>query len=308
VTHAINRRTFLQSQASFVAGAAIVGSARRAAAAEPTIALGFSLYGMRSLELDAAVAACAEIGYTAVELAVMAGWPADSATLSKDARRRLRDRIGSLGLALPALMENLPLDVDEPTHQRQLDRIKSAAELAHDVAIGSPPIIETILGGKPGEWDSIKAQFAQRLGDWLKIAAAADATIAVKPHRLGAMNTPADAVSLVSQLGSGRLTLVYDFSHFEHRGMSIADTLRTMLPHTRFVHVKDSRVDGNRVQFLLPGAGATDYAALFTHLREMGYRGSVCVEVSGQIHNRKDYDPLRAARFCYEKLSPAYRN
>jgi inosose dehydratase len=302
VNHTISRRAFLGSQTVLALGATGLGSIR------PTqpISLGFSLYGMRSLELDAAVAACASIGYTAVELAVMAGWPADSAQMSKEARRRLRDRIASLGLTLPALMENLPLDVDAPAHQRQLDRIKAAAELAHDVAVGKPPVIETILGGKPGAWNAIKQQFADRLADWLKIAAAADATIAIKPHRLGAMNTPADAVWLVNQLGSDRLKLVYDYSHFEHRDMSMAETLRTMLPHARFIHVKDSRVDGDRVQFLLPGEGTTDYVALFAQLDQLGYVGSVCVEVSGMIHNRKDYDPLRAARFCHEKLSAAY--
>jgi inosose dehydratase len=89
--------------------------------------------------------------------------------------------------------------------------------------------------------------------------------------------------------------------------MSLSDTLKAMLPVTRFVHVKDTRINKDRAEFLLPGEGSTDYPAVLKQLQAGGYRGCVCVEVSGMIHSRKDYDPVATARRCYQNLAPAFR-
>jgi inosose dehydratase len=301
MTPSINRRECLQ-----LAAAAILATPALAAPKPFSITFGFSLYGMRSLSLNDALGACAKIGYEAVELAVMPDWPADPKKLNKDDRKRLRDRLGELKLALPALMENTPLDGDDTKHEAQLDRLKSAAELGHELSPANPPCIETILGGKPDEWDKRKDSFASRLGDWVKIAETAKTFIAIKPHRMGAMNRPEHCLWLLEQIKSPWLRVVYDWSHFEQRDLRLKDTLRAMLPKTRFVHVKDTIVEKGQVKFVLPGEGATDYAALLQMLREREYTGCVCVEVSGMVSSKKDYDPVAAAKKCYEKLKPAF--
>lgn len=301
-----DRRGFLK-QASVMAGAALLNSARAAEDSKALVTLGFSLYGMRSLTLKAALEACARIGYGAVELAVMPDWPGDPKKLMPADRRALADQLRSLKLKLPALMENTPLDVDERRHREQVDRLKAAAELGHELVPESPPLVETILGGKPGQWDAVRKQFAERLTDWIKLAEQTKTVIAIKPHRLGAMNTPEQTLWLLERVGSPWIKLVYDYSHFEGRDLPMADTLKALVPQARFVHVKDVKVVDGKTQFLLPGDGDTDYVTLFKGLREHGYHGSVCVEVSGMIHSRKDYEPLTAARHCYEKLEPAFR-
>jgi len=261
---------------------------------------------MRSLALDAALTACAKIGYDAVELPVMPDWPADPARLNKEQRRQLRTRLADLNLALPALMENLPLNVDEKTHRLQLSRARAAAELGRDLAPKARPLIETILGGRPGEWDTLRKQFAQRLANLAEIMAATETILAIKPHRGQALNLPEHALWLLEQVKSPWIKLAYDYSHFQFRKLTVAETLKTMLPHTRFVHVKDVREEKGRTEFLLPGDGSIDYVELFRRLREGNYRGCVCVEVSGQLHQQKDYDPLAAARRSYQNLAPAF--
>jgi hypothetical protein len=99
------------------------GEADRSGKPAGRLALGFSLYGMKTLSLDAGLAACAKIGYDAVELAAMPDWPAAPAKLSPDDRRRLRKQLDDLGLALPALMENLDLGADDATDRRQRERL-----------------------------------------------------------------------------------------------------------------------------------------------------------------------------------------
>jgi len=63
-------------------------------------------------------------------------------------------------------------------------------------------------------------------------------------------------------------------------------SLNALLPRTRFIHVKDSAGEPQKFQFLLPGEGRTDYGKLFSLLKQWGYSGPVCVEVSGQIFNK----------------------
>jgi sugar phosphate isomerase/epimerase len=150
----------------------------------------YSLYGMRTQTLDAALDACAKIGYDAIELALLPNWPAEPKRLAKDERRRLRERLRTLRLGLPALMENLPLHGNEQTHRDNLQRLQAALDLGLDLAPAAPPLIETILGGGANDWDKLRRQFADRLGDWARLAEKHKTLIAVKPHRANAMNRP----------------------------------------------------------------------------------------------------------------------
>jgi sugar phosphate isomerase/epimerase len=83
------------------------------------------------------------------------------------------------------------------------------------------------------------------------------------------------------------------------------ESMKLLLPRTRFIHVKDSQGDVAKFQFLLPGEGRTDYVRYFELLRIHGYTGPVCVEVSGQISNKPNYDAPAAAKKCFATLSAA---
>jgi len=308
----IDRRRFLEASAA-AAAAVLVAPGRRefalaevAGKKEQPLTLGFSLYGMKTLSLDEALAACAKIGYGAVELAVMPDWPAAPGALPADRRRALRERLAELGLSLPALMENLNLGADDAIDRQQRDRLKAAGELAHDLAPETPPLVETVVGGKAGEWSQVKERFADRLAGWVRIAEETKTVLAIKPHRFGALNDPSDAVALVRQIDSPWLKLAYDYSHFRFRDMPLDDTLNAMIPHTRFIHVKDTVLENGKVRFTLPGEGGFDYVPLLRQAAALGYRGCICVEVSGMVSNQLGYDPIAAARRSYDNLAPAF--
>ena len=291
----MNRREFLST-------ASLALAATSPAAEAKPISLGFSLYGMKTLSLADGVKACSQLGYDSVELAVMPGWPGEPKLLSADVRKDLRNRLRDARLSLPAIMENCPLD----SKDEHLDRLKAAAELAHSLAPDAPPLIETILGGKPDQWEAVRDKFAERLKNWAKVAEREKITICLKAHRFGAANRPAHVRWLLDQVKSERLKAVFDWSHFEQRDMKLADTLKELLPVTRFVHVKDTVLEKGQAKFVLPGEGSTDYVALLEGLKEDGYTGSVCVEVSGMVFGKKDYDPVAAAKKCYAALAPAF--
>ncbi|HEV7403752.1 MAG TPA: sugar phosphate isomerase/epimerase [Chthoniobacteraceae bacterium] len=293
------RRRFLQ-----LCAAVSALCATKTRAAEPELELGFSLYGMKSLSLADALRTCAEIGYKNVELPLNPGFPTELAALTDDKRRELRDLLAKNHLRVSALMLNLSLAATDAQHADNVARIVAAGKLAHELDAEKPPLIETVLGGKPAEWEALKEKMAERLRGWAQAAEEAKTTVALKAHVGSAVNSPERLLWLLEQVKSPAIVVGYDYSHFELAGLKLDETLRSLLPQTRFIHVKDTTGDSAKFQFLLPGQGRTDYGAYFALLREHGYRGPIVVEVSAQVFNKPGYDPVQAARESYAALAP----
>lgn len=273
---------------------------------QPSMGLGFSLYGMKSLQLADALRIVREIGYDCVELPVLADWPADSRRWPADERRTFRDALSARRLRLSALMENLPLAGANIKTEDQATRLKLALDLSRELVPDAPPPVETILGGQPARWEAEKNELVDRLGAWARLAAERQVVVAIKPHVAGAMHRPEHAVWLLEQVASPWIRAAFDFSHYQLRDIPLDDAVRALASLSVFTHVKDARGSSDKFQFLLPGEGTIDYTALFKNLVHAGYRGDVVVEVSGQIHSKPEYDPQAAARKSYEPLALAF--
>lgn len=274
-----------------------------AEAASPS--LGFSLYGMKTLPLDVALRTCAEIGYSHVELALNPGYPTEPKIFDAEARKGAASQLAALKLGLPCLMINISLTADDKAHAAALALIAEAGQMAHDLSPSSPPLLETVLGGKPATWEQQKAGMATRLHGWAAAAEKAKIQIAVKAHVGSAVNSPDRILWLLDQVKSAAIVAAYDYSHFEVQGIDMEESMAALLPRAKFIHVKDSEGVPGKFQFLLPGQGRTDYRKYFALLRKFNYAGPVCVEVSGQVFNKPGYDPVAAAKSCYAALSQA---
>jgi sugar phosphate isomerase/epimerase len=301
------RRHFLNLAAGTVASATL---SRVMGATPPTTpssgpSLGFSLYGMKSVPLPEAVSHCARIGYANIELALIAGFPTELSKFSAESRKDLRRQTRALGVNVSSLLANLSLAGTPAAQAGMHDLIQRAAELAHQLDDGAPPLLQTVLGGKPENWENTQAEMAERLHAWASIADRAGITMAVKAHVSSAVNTPERLLWLHKKVNHPRLTLAYDFSHFDAAGLSLETTLRSIAPAMRFIHVKDVARGEKPARFLLPGEGSTDYAGYFRLLEELNYRGPVVVEVSSQIFSKQGYDPVGAAEKSYAVLAKA---
>ena len=294
------RRHFLNSVLGF---AALPHLAQ--AAAPGGVSLGFSLYGMKTLPLNEALKTCAEIGYENVELALNPGFPSEPKVFTTAARAEVKQQLTALKLDLPCLMVNLSLTADDKAHALNLQSINDAAQLARDMNAAQPPIIETVLGGKPATWEQQKSGMAERLHSWAETAEKAQTTIAIKAHVGSAVNSPERLLWLLEQVKSPTIQVAYDYSHFELQGIDMEESIKLLLPRTKFIHVKDSTGEPAKFQFLLPGEGRTDYVKYFTALKQHGYHGPVVVEVSGQIFSKPGYEPIAAAKKCYAALAGA---
>lgn len=269
------------------------------------IPLGFSLYGMKTLPLADAVAACARIGYAGVELALMPGYTAEPKLLSADARKDLRKRLADSNLSLHALMENLVEPAAAADHAKNLDRLKAAAELGHALS-DAPPVVETILGGKPAEWDRVKDRMVERLHAWAAVGKETKTVIAIKPHVGNALHSVDGATWLMKQVNSPWVRIGFDYSHLILHGVKLPDAVAALVPLSAFVHVKDARGTPAKFEFLLPGEQGIDYAEYAKLLAAARYAGPVVVEVSGMVSNKPGYDPVAAAKTSYANLTKAF--
>ncbi len=303
----LQRRSFLAVAASAVTAPlfSLEAVANDAQSAKGRPSLGFSLYGMKSLSLEDALKTCAEIGYSHVELSLNAGYVTEPSAFSAESRQAAALTLQKLKLGLPCLMVLMTLTADDKAHAANLKLIETAAQLGRDLVPDQPPILETILGGSPAKWNEQKAGMAARLRDWAAAAEKAKTVIALKAHVSSAVNSPDRLLWLLDEVQSPALQVAYDYSHFELQGIDMAESIKLLLLRTRFIHVKDSQGDAAKFQFLLPGEGRTDYVQFFSLLKQRGYTGPVCVEVSGQVFNKPNYDPIAAAKQCHAALSKA---
>jgi sugar phosphate isomerase/epimerase len=300
------RRQFLHAAG---AAATVVAAPFSTCAARPrsgnTITLGFSLYGMKSLKTEEAIRVVAEIGFDSVELCLMPGWDAEPKGLGPERRKDVRSVLDNTGLELTALMELVSLSGTAGSQQSVHERLKRAADLGHQLKPDRPPLIETTAGS--GKWNDLRNQLRDNLGGWAKVAEATKTVIAVKPHRGGVVDRPEHGVWLIEQVKSPWIKLNYDYSHFAHRDIPLAESIRVMMPHTRFIHVKDTVMQNGKARFVLPGESAQiDYARLLKLVYQAGYRGDVCCEVSGMVFSQEGYDAVVAAKTCYQNLAPAF--
>lgn len=306
----LQRREWLRCTGAALVAAADSATRRTWGASPPgrdPCTLSIGTYSLKGVPLDEAIRRVAATGYDGIEIAVQPGFGAEPAQLPPRRRVEVRGLLTADRLKLTALMEQMSPAQDDRQHAADLDRLLRVMELAHDLAPDSPPLVQTVLGG--GAWDERKDLFRDRLADWLAVAKDARIVLAIKPHRGGAMSRPGEAIWLIQQLGhSPWLRMVYDYSHYAFRDMTLEETVRTALPSTAHVAVKDAVQQGPKVVFVLPGQGGTfDYARLLRLFYDGGYRGDFCCEVSSMVSSQPGYDPAAATQTCYDNMARAFR-
>lgn len=292
----ITRRTLLQSSLAPVL--------LRATQTSPVIGFANGTYGMKTMTTGDALRTLAEIGYDGVELCAIKGWPTDPEKLSAPERKDVRKLIGDTGLAVPAMLESLPVSTVPDKRAANLERLKQTIALGHELVPSNPPVIDTILGGKSTEWEELKRPIVDTLGEWAKVAESTNTTVCFKPHAAQAINSPERTLWVLNQVKSPRIRIIYDYSHFYVEGFPLESSLKQLLRYIAFISVKDAEGTPAKHEYLLPGDGKTDYLAYFRLLKEVRYSGWVGVEISMMIHSKPGYQPVPTVRLCYERLAP----
>ncbi|MEO7651902.1 MAG: twin-arginine translocation signal domain-containing protein, partial [Bryobacteraceae bacterium] len=142
-----NRREFLGNVAAI---GALAGIPVFAAKGNGTIGLGLGNYGLKMYATEKAIQFINGLGYDSVEFALMPGYTTEPVKVPAEERRKIRSLVGSLGLAVPCLLETIAITGDESAHKAALERLRRDAQFGHDVNAGVggiEPSVQTHLGG-----------------------------------------------------------------------------------------------------------------------------------------------------------------
>ena len=302
-----NRRTLIEQLATLSSGTSLLSSKVSAAQQvnPPQMTLGFSTYGMPKMPTEAALRIVSEVGFDSVEIVVREGWDADSAKLSGARLKSIRSELVRQNLRLRSLMEHV-FPTSAKSNVKALRRLKLAANVAHELSPDSLPIVQTVLGS--GDFGSKKNELVDLLGAWAELSESESIVICIKPHRGGIVSRPAEAVWLLEQLKfPTALKMVYDYSHYVFRGISVRESLENSGNCIAHVAVKDTKLNGEKAVFQLPGeAGSIDYPEILRYLKAANYSGDINCEVSGMVSSQSGYDPVRAANICYKYMARVF--
>ena len=271
--------------------------------------IGYTTWGMPDLPCDTALKSLSDMGFDAVELTVLPGYTTALETLDHEGRHRIKQLYTRHGLNMPAIAAHRSLIDENPDqHDVNMKILTDAIDLCQEWSDGEGlPVMDTVLGGCPDDWDEKHEFILDRVWALVKYAREKDVVIGMEAHVGAALDTAEKSVQLVEEIDSPHLRLNFDISHFDILGMSIPDAVAMMAPYAAHTHVKDQRGRLPDFEFLIPGEGTFDFTEYVIEMQKAGYTGSITAEVSKMVQDRQDYDPIAAAEMCYRTLERAFR-
>jgi inosose dehydratase len=270
--------------------------------------IGYCTWGMPNVAVDTFVPFLAALGYQGIEITVIPGYTTALGVLDSAERRRIARMLKQHQLELPAIAAHTSMvDRDPDVAALHWARLTSAIDLALDWALdGTPPAVDTTVGGRAEQWDELKPLLIERMGALVRYGEQRGVVIAVEPHVGEMLDTPARVLELLRAIGSPFLKLNFDISHFNVMGIPIAESVAALAQQSIQTHVKDERGVVPNYEFLIPGEGQFDYVAYLHAMRAHGYDGYITAEISIMVQRRKGYDPLAAAEQTYRTLRRAF--
>lgn len=270
--------------------------------------IGYCTWGMPAVAADTFVPFLAALGYQGIEITVIPGYTTALDVLESAERQRIARLLKHHQLELPAIAAHTSMiDRDPDVAALHWARQTAAVDLALDWALdGTPPAVDTTVGGRAEQWDELKPLLIERMGALVRYGEQRGVVIAVEPHVGSMLDTPARVLELLRAIGSPFLKLNFDISHFNVMGIPIAESVAALAPHSIHTHVKDERGVVPNYEFLIPGEGQFDYVAYLHAMRAHGYTGYITAEISVMVQRRHGYDPLAAAEQTYRTLRRAF--
>ena len=234
-------------------------------------------------KIDDVFTTCARIGYDAVEVApfTLAKYVTD---IPASERTRIRESAARAGVAISGIhwvlvqAEGMYLTSPEAATRTRTadyfcDLVHFCADLGGKVIVVGSPKQRSLLPGVTLEqaWEWATELFRPSV----KLAGERGVTICFEPlpaEDTNFINTAADAVRFTRQLSSPNFKVILDVRAMSHEDRPVADIIRASKGEFAYVHANDKNLKG-------PGFGDVDFKPIAAALKDVGYDGTVSVEV-----------------------------
>jgi sugar phosphate isomerase/epimerase len=270
---------------------------------------------MPTLGFEEAAVHCAELGFDSIEVTVAEGWTTDVLRLPDDAADKWKRIAASADIEITSLTGKAPIVVAGSEWPESLLRLRKTFELAAELGNGSGamPVSLLVYGGASLEpvssarrWEEEHALISRRFAELTALAADIGARVAVEPHYNTVVCNVDRARQLVQSVDNPAFGIDLDISHFAIQGFDIDEVVKALAPFLLACEVKDQIGVLPNFQFLIPGEGNFDYASFIRSMSNVGYDGSIAIEISVHRQALSDYDPRDAASRSYAVLSRAF--
>jgi len=250
-----------------------------------------------------------DVGYDALEICAADGWPSSPTKFNSNKQTELGKLAQDFGFESPIIFALIDVCVPHSDREPELELTKKKFEMAQRLHFDDSPIlITTTPGHSAPPWDSGKDQIRDAFLSLADMAAEYEIVVAIEAHAGTDFETPEKAVWIMEQTKHPNLKLDLDISHFIVEGSEMVHSIELTAPHSAMVHIKDGDKVSGQVQFCLPGDGKINIPDFLTALRANGLESlPVFAEVSVMQSRQPDYNPQRAAEFCFNALDSGRR-
>jgi len=219
----------------------------------------------------------AEIDYTVSKRGEIFGWSSLVDRAKYTARAQCVEPTKVYGIDKDKIEKILSNHPDAGRRERTARYFCELVDFCADVGgrfmvVGSPKQ-RNVLPGVTMEqaWEWATGTF----GEPVARAAARGVTICLEPlspAETNFINTAAEAIRFVGQLGSPHFKIILDVKAMSSESKPVPQIIRESWPHFAYFHANDRNLKG-------PGFGDVDFRPIAASLKEVGYDGYVSVEV-----------------------------
>lgn len=286
------RRQFIQTTA-LAAGALPAALS----AAGKQLPIGFSTLGCPAWDWLKILDFAQQNGFAAVELRGLQGnmdLPSRPEFSSTQIAQSTKD-VESRGLRISCLGSSANMhDADPQKHEQQLSDARRFIDLA--ASLGTPYV--RVFGNKlVGPREQALRHIATSLHSLGEYAGPQNVTVLIESH--GDFTDSPALREILEKSNSPHVGLLWDAHHtFVSGKEDPAFTVRQLGKYIRHTHLKDSRVDGDKIRYVLTGRGSVPIRQQVQVLRKTGYQGYYSFEWEKAWHPEIEEPEVAFADFA----------
>ncbi|MGO9643741.1 MAG: sugar phosphate isomerase/epimerase family protein [Candidatus Bathyarchaeia archaeon] len=260
-----------------------------------TIRLACHTIAFHSFPFAYAAKKIAQIGYDGIELNAETNWAQPHVTpkTPKKERQAMMEIVRECGLEVSSMCAHISLI--DPSFEKRKKAIQFTKECIEIGLEFGTKIVHVVSGNLDKEVDRKVALgwLVSGLSELIDFSEDRGVKVAFEAAVNQLVANSNDLSDIINDLGSKRLYVNFDPSHFVLYGEDTSEAVAKFADRLVHVHAKDARGNPDHFEFPPLGAGVVDFRDLIRVLKAIEYGGFISVEYEGELFGYGS-DPVSA--------------